>query len=94
MSGEIVNYVIRLTTQQMGQAQFQISMQNAFWTGPFQVGTVYRDGAAVGQFTYYSGPREILTFTINGNEVYMFENGVGTCASASGDQGNCELFRQ
>lgn len=93
MSTPVVNYLIRMVSHQTGQYEFMVSLANAFWTGPFQVGSVYRDGVVVGQFTFYSGPTEILTFTVNGNEVYLFQNGVGCCASAGGEQGNCELIR-
>jgi hypothetical protein len=71
-----------------------VTLQNIFWTGPFQVGQVYRDGVVCGHFTYFQGPVEILTLTLNNNEVYLFQNGVGQCASASGEQGPCELVRQ
>jgi hypothetical protein len=90
----VVNYMIRFSTPFSGVRGFGVTLQNIFWTGPFQVGQAYRDGVLCGHFTYFQGPVEILTLTLNNNEVYLFQNGVGQCASAAGEQGPCELVRQ
>ena len=47
----VVNYMIRFSTPFSGVRGFGVTLENMFWTGPFQVGQAYRDGVLCGHFT-------------------------------------------